>query len=91
MKRKIVSFSSALLLGIAIGVAITVRLNFFSPVQSQETTSPSLEGFKMEDAVVNVANTTGKAVVSISTEHTTKIKGAKKYYFGSPFGGESPF
>jgi serine protease Do len=45
----------------------------------------------MEDAVVNVANTTGKAVVSISTEHTTKIKGAKKYYFGSPFGGESPF
>jgi len=42
------------------------------------------EGVKMEDAIINVANTAGKAVVSISTEYVTKIKGGKSY-FGSPF------
>ncbi|MDI6606262.1 MAG: Do family serine endopeptidase [Candidatus Omnitrophota bacterium] len=46
-------------------------------------------GFK--DAIINVADTTGKAVVSISTEHTTKIKGGRGYSFGAPFGGEFPF
>jgi serine protease Do len=57
----------------------------------EKTESPSLEGYRMEDAVINVANTTGRAVVSISTEHTTKIKGgARKYYFSYPF-GKSPF
>jgi serine protease Do len=47
----------------------------------------------MEDAIINVANTTGKAVVSISTEHTAKIKrrGIKRYSFNYPFGENSPF
>lgn len=53
-------------------------------------TPSTFEGFRMEDAIINVANTTGKAVVSISTEHTTKIKGGRRYYFRAPF-GESPF
>ncbi|MDD5254616.1 MAG: trypsin-like peptidase domain-containing protein, partial [Candidatus Omnitrophica bacterium] len=44
----------------------------------------------MEDAVVNVANTAGKAVVSISTEITSKSQGVRRFYFGQPF-GESPF
>lgn len=54
-----------------------------------ETASTS-EGFRIEDAVINVANTTGKAVVSISTEHITKIRGGRRFYFNYPF-GESPF
>lgn len=61
----------------------------FSAAALAETPS-SFEGCRMEDAVINVANLTGKAVVSISTEHTTKIKGGR-YYFNSPFGGGSPF
>jgi len=57
----------------------------------EETQTSSLEGYRMEDAVINVANTTGRAVVSISTEHTTKIKGGgRRYSFSYPF-GESPF
>lgn len=48
------------------------------------------ESFSIENAVINVANTTGKAVVSISAEHTEKIKGGKRYYFSQPF-GETPF
>ncbi len=48
-------------------------------------------GCVMEDSIVNVASITGKAVVSISSEFTTKIGGSKKFYFrNSPF-GNSPF
>jgi len=58
--------------------------------EKQETPS-SFEGFRMEDAVIHVASTTGKAVVSISTEHTEKIRGGRSYYFRAPFGSETPF
>ncbi len=79
MKRKIIFFSTVLLLGLVI------------TAQSQEAASLTPEGLRMEDAVIDVANTTGKAVVSISTEHTTKVKGGKRFYFNYPFGGKSPF
>ncbi|MDD4953648.1 MAG: Do family serine endopeptidase [Candidatus Omnitrophica bacterium] len=94
-----------LAVGLAVGVALCVKFDIFSPAQSQNTINtqppsapaqaPSFEGYGMEDAVINVANTTGRAVVSISTEHIAKIKGSKgprNYYFNYPLGGEdSPF
>jgi len=47
----------------------------------------------LENAIINVANTAGRAVVSISTEHTQKVKSSnKRVYFNQPFGGgQSPF
>lgn len=42
----------------------------------------------IEDAIINVANTAGKAVVSISTEQTTRVGGSRMY---RPFGGGTPF
>ncbi|PIP20219.1 MAG: hypothetical protein COX40_05925 [Candidatus Omnitrophica bacterium CG23_combo_of_CG06-09_8_20_14_all_40_11] len=90
MKRKIIFFSIALLVGLTIGVVLTVKLNLILPVHSQEVAAPSLDGFRMEDAIINVANTAGRAVVSISTEHTEKTKGGRRFYFSSPFGA-SPF
>jgi len=79
MRSKAIFFSSALLLGVILG-------------QARAETPSSFEGFNMEDAVINVANTTGKTVVSISTEHITKIQGGRRYYFSYPFGGsQSPF
>lgn len=88
---------SFLLIGLVIGLLIAIRLDFSKDAQGQvtkqETTAlpmpSSLEGFGIEDAVINVANTTGKAVVSISTERTRKIEG-RRFYFNYPF-GESPF
>ncbi|MDD4979855.1 MAG: Do family serine endopeptidase [Candidatus Omnitrophica bacterium] len=91
MKKKIIFFAITLLLGLTMGVISTAKLNLFSPAESQEAKNPSLEGSGMEDAVVNVANIAGKAVVSISTEHTAKIGGGKRFYFNSPFGQEAPF
>jgi serine protease Do len=94
MKRKFLLFSPALLIGLVLGFTITLTSSAFSFAQSQETSpNPSLEGFKMEDAVINVASTTGKAVVSISTEHTAKIRGggSKRFYFNNSPSGDSPF
>jgi len=91
MKKKILFYSSALLLGLVIGITITARLNLSSSLHSQEADNSSLEGFRMEDAVINVANITGKAVVSISTEHIAKVQGGKRFSFNAPFGSESPF
>lgn len=100
MKKRFFFGLSFLLAGIIIGILFSVKLDILpdteSQGQKQEPSSaviaPTLEGFSMEDAVINVASTTGKAVVSISTEHTAKTKGGqKKYYFNYPFGGEGQF
>lgn len=91
--RKIFWGLAFLFMGLVIGLLIAIRLDISAPVQSQNINPqilPSLEGFKMEDAVIDVANTTGKSVVSISTEHTTRVKGGRRFYFSTPF-GESPF
>lgn len=101
MKKKILLAGLILLVGIAMGIMLTANLNMFAPAQSQPAQAQaargkniapgsSFEGYRMEDAIINVANTTGKAVVSISTERTAKIKGGRRYFFGGPFGG-SPF
>lgn len=82
-----------LLIGLIAGIALCARLNIFSRVESQDVAkapASSFEGFGLEDAVINVADTAGKAVVSISTEYTAKAGGTRRYYFESPFGG-SPF
>lgn len=91
MKKKGIVFASALLIGLLTGFLITARLDIFSPAVSKEMPAPAAVAQAMREAIINVAGTTGKAVVSISTEHTTKIKGGRGYFFGSPFGGEFPF
>jgi len=71
---------------------ITLIFVWFLPsfAQNPKIELPFSQGtFNLEDAVVNVANTAGKAVVSIRTEQITKI-GRRRYYFRTPF-GESPF
>lgn len=92
MNRRIIFFGLAVIVGLVMGLLITsgsVKADIKSETKSIAVTS--LEGFNMEDAIINVANITGKAVVSISTEHTTKIKGVKRYQFSSPFGQDESF
>ena len=84
-----------LVVGIAAGFLVVVNLN--APSAHSQTTKPeaapvsSLEGFSIEDAVINVAGTTGKSVVSISAEVVRHAGAGKRFRFESPFGGESPF
>ncbi len=88
--------------GLIIGLVVAGKLNFPVTAISQETkheikdySAPtSLEGYNMEDAIIRVANTSGKAVVSISTEQLAKIGGSqRRYYRYSPFGSgeDMPF
>jgi serine protease Do len=97
LMKKIMMFRSAffLFIGLAAGIIFSAKLNIFPLVQSQEprfqAEPSSLEGFSMEDAVINVANTAGNAVVSISTERISKIGGGRRFYFSQPFGEQSPF
>ncbi len=101
-----------LVLGLGAGLVISAGFSLSSPAQSQQqankpettvaNTGATFEGFRMEDAVINVANSTGKAVVSITVEHVSKTDerpGVRRFYFNgpgsedqqSPFGGNDPF
>lgn len=107
MKTKRIFFAlSLIIIGILVGFFLTARVGFITEAESQSqptavkqpTTQPIAppvlkEKVDLTSAVSNVATLTGKAVVSISTEHTTKLKSPRRYYFGgSPFGGgNSPF
>ena len=64
---------------------------FLSFAQAQPVAKPpvSFEGFNTEDAVINVAASTGRAVVSISIEHTTKVGG--RQFYNSPLGNDETF
>ncbi|MBU0503963.1 MAG: Do family serine endopeptidase [Candidatus Omnitrophota bacterium] len=79
--------------GLIIGLVVAGKFNLpcaaISEEIKKEPTPVSSEGFNMEDAVINVANTAGKAVVSISTEQVAKVGGGqRKYYRYSPFSGQ---
>jgi serine protease Do len=91
MKRRVIFFSLALTIGIIVGLSLAMRLNLFSSAQSQTLAVPSLGEPSLETGVIEVARTTGKAVVSISTERTDKAPGGRRFYFNVPPGGQSPF
>lgn len=95
MRRNKILFASLFVfLGLTAGLVLSSKSGISASVESQpleEKAAASTGSFSLESAVVNVAKTTGKAVVSISTEHTTKIPGGRSYYFSYPFGGNSPF
>jgi serine protease Do len=90
--KKTIILSLTLTAGLLIGLLIGIRLDVFSPAQSQPTQAAAISTnpVQMEDAIVNVANKAGKAVVSISTERTTHVKGGKRMFYFSPYGDESP-
>ncbi len=94
MKAKKIYKGLVLLLGIGAGLLISAGFSISAPAQSQPQgagsgapVSGSFEGFRMEDSVINVANTTGKAVVSITVEHVAKVQASprgRRFSFNSP-------
>jgi serine protease Do len=75
------------------GILIAARLDILPYARSQNPkfeSQGSLEGFSIEDAVINVSKSAGKAVVSVSTEYTERTGGSRRFYFGTPFEG-APF
>ena len=101
MKNKwmVVTLISGIILGVSIGVFISVRFNIEKNGYSQS----SFEAAKsIEKKCISVAQEVGKCVVSISTIATERV-GIRRFYFGTPFEddffrrffeeffGESPF
>lgn len=86
--RKIFLAAVIFIAGFSIGA---IGFSVLPHAKAQNRAESADEGFKMENAVINVANTAGKAVVSISTEYTPKFNtGIQRYYSVNPF-GSSPF
>lgn len=97
-----VAWISVFIFGVLAGVFLCMRGDLFSraaavgTVEADNIIQPVV--FNIENAVIDVAGVVGKAVVSISTEHTQKISGnsgSRRFYFGSPFNdeqfGDQPF
>jgi serine protease Do len=79
--------------GIVLGLALSAKWPLFIFNQTESSASAqenSPNGIKIEDAVIRVAETTGKAVVSISTEYTTIVRMQRRAPGYYPFAG-SPF
>ncbi|MBU0548834.1 MAG: hypothetical protein KJ838_00705, partial [Candidatus Omnitrophica bacterium] len=99
MKTKSFFVSSSILIGLIVGLVIAARFDFSPPADTKSLTAEKVSSDNFQDAVVNVADTTGKAVVSISTEYVQRLEGADpRYYFrgkGTPFedffGGDDLF
>ncbi|MBU2541386.1 MAG: Do family serine endopeptidase [Candidatus Omnitrophica bacterium] len=93
-KNKFALLSFALLVGLIIGLTLTARFNIDTKTQSADFdyTSGSqanvFEDNSFENAVINVAERIGKAVVSISSESVQQRKYSKRY--SAPF-SEGPF
>ncbi len=88
MKKQSGLIILAIFAGLVIGLLIGIRWDFFTLVEGQSNVTSSVT---MDNAVINVAKTVGKAVVSISAEHVAKVGGPKSFRFhSSPFGQDSP-
>ncbi len=93
--QKIFLGGSLLAAGVIAGLLISVKFGVPAFAQSQSAPKPlgvvdpgtGQDGFK--NAVVNVAGTTGKAVVSISSERISRVPGMRRLYNGNPYGGNS--
>ncbi len=88
--KNIVLFLIILMLGVIIGLSISVRLNLEQPLKSaplperEIATAKTSVSYPFENAIINVAEAAGKAVVSISaqtSEQPGKVRGNV-----SPFG-----
>ncbi|MFH1458285.1 MAG: Do family serine endopeptidase [Candidatus Omnitrophota bacterium] len=86
-RKKILSWLGFLAVGYILSFVLSAGTYKFALAESQDMKEGSLS---IENAVIHVADTAGQAVVSISTEHTTRIRGGQRYYFRPPSAG-SPF
>ena len=93
---KISVFISLVVIGVLIGLIIGTKFDFsnkvnaeLSPITVEKAVDSSARVF--ENSIVNVADTVGKAIVSISVEVTEKLSSGRRFYFNnSPF-KDSPF
>ena len=82
--------------GLVIGLAVSAVFDFGAKARGQAENTQQVAPFNensFENAIIKVAESAGKAVVSISAEQTAKTGGGKRYYRfqdnNSQFGGDN--
>lgn len=101
-QNKVLIFFLALSVGLISGFLVAGSFNLSPQSKAEVKNQPSnpapaiIQGneVEVENAFVKVASTVGPAVVSISTEHTEKVKrGIRRYYLGpeGPSSGQDEF
>ncbi len=92
-ENKILLFALALSMGLISGFLIASGLNL-SPQSKAEVKlqtanpAPAINEVETENSFIKVASSVGPAVVSVSTEHTEKIKRGMRHYYVGPQGGQ---
>lgn len=89
-KKKTIFVGIGLVAGVIIGLVVASKFDFSYYANAIEPQAP-LSTISLESAIEYVANSVGKAVVSISAERSERIStpGVRRYYFGMPPGGGS--
>ena len=86
MRRSSVYITGSLIIGVIVGLIIAASFDFSPPAETQSTGTLATAGVGgFQDAVVNVAKTTGRAVDSISTQRTQRFGGTRRYQYSAPF------
>lgn len=90
-RKKIILFLMLFSIGLITGLLVAIRLDISPPATAKKEVFET-KGFmeSVEDAVINVANTVGKATVSISTEHIERF-GRRRYFPFEDFPFEDDF
>jgi serine protease Do len=83
--KRLISGSVLIAAGLLAGLLFGSAGRHADIAQAQGT-GPSLAA--MDEATVSVAQTTGKAVVSIAAEHVTKVPAMRRYYYNGPGGND---
>ncbi|MFA6216250.1 MAG: Do family serine endopeptidase [Candidatus Omnitrophota bacterium] len=96
MKAKRIFLGARILLsGVIIGFLILVKFSDPALAQNQNTLKPAgaADPGRFQDnfqnAVIDVAETAGKAVVSISAERVSQSPGMRRFFYGHPYGQDS--
>jgi len=92
-KRKVFLGTFLIFIGTVSGFLLSARFGLQTLAESQNVSQQNSPGVStsLEEGVVRVAGTSGKAVVSITSEHTQRIGGRRYSYGGSPFGDDEFF
>lgn len=70
LSKKVTLFLMALVIGLVIGLLVAIRLDIYPTATAKKETGEiwqTVSTVGIEDAIINVAKTIGKATVSIST------------------------
>jgi len=91
LSKKVTLFLMALVIGLVIGLLVAIRLDIYPTATAKKEAGETWQTVGIagiEDAIINVAKTVGRATVSISTEHVERWPKRSFPFEAFPFEGD---